>query len=106
MTNKERQSVRAINAITNDLDVMRNECASRPLVIDWEQRRYEIAKEVLPQLMKMEVPSGDFIDYEMKEYGEKPIVKGEYSLFMRACVRMAMDCADLLIDRLKKGGEK
>lgn len=74
--------------------------------IDWEQRRYEVAKDVLPQLMKMEIPSGDFIDYEMKLQGKKPIVKGEYSLFMRACVEMAIDCADLLIDRLKKGGKE
>lgn len=97
LTRIEMDAMRAIEGINRKMKDQRE--------IDWEQRRYEIARDVLPQLMKMEIPSGDFIDYEMKLQGKKPIVKGEYSLFMRACIEMAIDCADLLIDRLK-GGSK
>ena len=48
-------------------------------VIDWEQRRYEIAKHVLPQMTIVQ-----------------PVLSAEY----------AVKCADALIKELKKGGEK
>lgn len=47
--------------------------------IDWEQRRYEIAKHVLPQMTIVQ-----------------PVLSAEY----------AVKCADALIKELKKGGEK
>ena len=47
--------------------------------IDWEQRRYEIAKHVLPQMTIVQ-----------------PVLSAEY----------AVKCADSLIKELKKGGEK
>lgn len=48
-------------------------------VIDWEQRRYEIAKHILPQMSIVQ-----------------PVLSAEY----------AVKCADTLIKELKKGGEK
>ena len=47
--------------------------------IDWEQRRYEIAKHILPQMSIVQ-----------------PVLPAEY----------ALKCADALIKELKKGGEK
>ena len=47
--------------------------------IDWEQRRYEIAKHILPQMSIVQ-----------------PVLSAEY----------AVKCADTLIKELKKGGEK
>ena len=47
--------------------------------IDWEQRRYEIAKHVLPQMTIVQ-----------------PVLSAEY----------AVKCADALIKELKEGGEK
>ena len=47
--------------------------------IDWEQRRYEIAKHILPQMSIVQ-----------------PVLSAEY----------AVKCADDLIKELKKGGEK
>ena len=48
-------------------------------VIDWEHRRYEIAKHILPQMSIVQ-----------------PVLPAEY----------ALKCADALIKELKKGGEK
>ena len=48
-------------------------------VIDWEQRRYEIAKHILPQMSIVQ-----------------PVLSAEY----------AVKCADTLIKELKKGGKK
>ena len=47
--------------------------------IDWEQRRYEIAKELFPSLLKVE---------------------GKFNVLFAA--KLAIDCADILIDKLKK----
>lgn len=46
--------------------------------IDWEQRRYEIAKEVLPSLLKIEKLDEHF------------------------AASLAIGCADALINKLKK----
>lgn len=51
---------------------------------DWEQRRYEIAKNILPNTIF------DFLD-------DNEIRKG---------AQYAVKCADILIAELKKGGEK
>ena len=51
--------------------------------IDWEQRRYEIAKDILPNTIF--------------EYDGKGIERG---------VKDAVKCADALIAELKKGGER
>ena len=48
-------------------------------VIDWEQRRYEIAKHILPQMSIVQ-----------------PVLSAEY----------AVKCADSLIKELKKGTEQ
>lgn len=50
---------------------------------DWEQRRYEIAKDILPNTIF--------------EYDGKGIERG---------VKDAVKCADALIAELKKGGER
>ena len=47
--------------------------------IDWEQRRYEIAKELFPSLLNVE---------------------GKFKVLFTA--KLAIDCADILIDKLKK----
>ena len=51
---------------------------------DWEQRRYEIAKNILPNTIF------DFLD-------DNEIRKG---------AQYAVKCADALIEELRKGGEK
>lgn len=51
---------------------------------DWEQRRYEIAKDILPHTILL-------------EYHGKGLERG---------VKDAVMIADALIDALKKGGEK
>ena len=58
--------------------------------IDWEQRRYEIAKEMMPVLYRQGI--------EILKFGQKvewdEIVNG------------AVNFADILIEKLKKGGER
>lgn len=51
---------------------------------DWEQRKYEIAKDILPNTIF------DFLD-------DNEIRKG---------AQYAVKCADALIEELRKGGEK
>ena len=57
--------------------------------IDWEQRRYEIAKEMLPVIY----------------YDDKP-QEGEDYLTLNQAANEAVRYADALITELKKGGEK
>ena len=57
--------------------------------IDWEQRRYEIAKEMLPVIY----------------YDDKP-QEGEDYLTLNQAAHEAVRYADALITELKKGGEK
>ena len=52
--------------------------------IDWEQRRYEIAKKVFPAIF----------------FADKP------KLTLQEAAHEAVRYADALIDELKKGGEK
>ena len=58
-------------------------------VIDWEQRRYEIAKEMLPVIY----------------YDDKP-QDGEDYLTLQQAAHEAVRYAEALITELKKGGEK
>ena len=58
-------------------------------VIDWEQRRYEIAKEMLPVIY----------------YDDKP-QEGEDYLTLNQAANEAVRYADALITELNKGGEK
>ena len=54
--------------------------------IDWEQRRYEIAKEMMPVLYRQGV--------EVMKYGLR---------FRKEIVDDAVNFADMLIEKLKKG---
>lgn len=58
--------------------------------IDWEQRRYEIAKEMMPVLYRQGV--------EVLKYGQ--------SFEWEGIVDGAVNFADMLIEKLKKGGER
>ena len=58
--------------------------------IDWEKRRYEIAKEMMPVLYRQGV--------EVLKYGQKFKWDG--------IVDGAVNFADMLIEKLKKGGER
>lgn len=60
--------------------------------IDWEQRRYEIAKEFSPMAFRKE--------YDMS------MSRIDYGLDNRKVARRAVNYADALIAELKKGGEK
>ena len=51
---------------------------------DWEQRRYEIARDPLGAIYAKYFPIADD----------------------RTCIKIAVECADILIAELKKGGEK
>lgn len=51
---------------------------------DWEQRRYEIARDTLSAIYAKYFPIADD----------------------RTCIKIAVECADILIAELKKGGEK
>ena len=55
--------------------------------IDWEQRRYEIAKEMMPVLYRQGV--------EVLKYGQ--------SFEWKGIVDSAVNFADMLIEKLKKG---
>ena len=57
--------------------------------IDWEQRRYEIAKEMLPAIY----------------YDDKPQESEDY-LTLNEAAHEAVRYAEALITELKKGGEK
>ena len=58
-------------------------------VIDWEQRRYKVAKEMLPAIY----------------YNDKP-QEGEDYLTLNEAAYEAVRYAEALITELKKGGEK
>ena len=56
--------------------------------IDWEQRRYEIAKEMVTVIFQ-----------ETKEYSSSGVISDYHDI-----PKLAVDYADLLIAELKKGG--
>lgn len=71
--------------------------------VDWEQRRYEIARDVLASVM-IENREMEFeYNKETGEIGElMPEIKSNISLFAKAAVLTA----DALVEELKKGGEE
>ena len=58
--------------------------------IDWEQRRYEIAKEMLTVIFQ-----------ETKEYSSSGGISDYHDI-----PKLAVDYADILIAELKKGGQQ
>lgn len=85
-----------LDNFVSGLDAMRRERLERSLrntdikqcEIDWEQRRYEIAKDMLPAI---------YVDDKLQD--------GEYFTLQEAA-NEAVRYADALINALKKGGEK
>lgn len=67
--------------------------------IDWEQRRYELAKSAMNGILSDENEVG-YACSEAK-YGEN-----EKHTIPKAIAQYAVACADALIDELRKGGEK
>lgn len=86
-----------LDNFVSGLDAMRRERLERSLSntdviqseIDWEQRRYEIAKEMLPAI---------YVDDKPRE--------GEDYLTLHEAAHEAVRYADALVNELKKGGEK
>lgn len=70
--------------------------------VDWEQRRYEIARDVLASILSENREMEFEYDKETGEIGElMPEIKSNISLFAKA----AVFTADALVKELKKGGE-
>lgn len=70
--------------------------------VDWEQRRYEIARDVLASMMSENREMEFEYDKETGEIGElMPEIKRNISLFAKAAVFTADD----LVEELKKGGK-
>ena len=70
--------------------------------VDWEQRRYEIARDVLASIMENREIEFEY-NKETGEIGElTPKNKRNISLFAKAAVLTA----DALVKELKKGGEE
>lgn len=61
--------------------------------IDWEQRRYEIAKSVITGLCANDENIVNNANTRMVEFGIRDIVE------------LSIRCSDALIDELKKGGQ-
>lgn len=81
MTIKERDTARAIQDIAKELKSIRRE-NDRIKIIDWEQRRYEIAKECMANgLISQYTPE----DADVKLLAHDAVL-----------------CADVLIEELKK----
>ena len=86
-----------LDNFVSGLDAMRRERLERSLSntdmkqseIDWEQRIYEIAKQMLPAI---------YVDDKPQE--------GEDYLTLQQAAHEAVRYADALINELKKGGEK
>lgn len=70
--------------------------------VNWEQRRYEIARDVLASIMSENRMEFEY-NKETGEIGELvPEIKRNISLFAKAAVLTA----DALVKELKKGGEE
>lgn len=66
-----------------------------PKPIDWEQRRYEIAKDMIHAI---------YLDEGQEERSGKSDIPFEYK-DMASCAREAVEWADALIEELKKTSE-
>lgn len=88
MTIEERDTARAIQAIARKL--------REPAHIDWEQRRYEIAKDCLCAIL----PSSDIFN----SYLNGCLSKSKCNAISDAklATYVSLICADVLIERLKK----
>lgn len=62
--------------------------------IDWEQRRYELAKSAMQGILSEETE----VSYACSEADYK---KGEKHTIPKSIARFAIDCADALINELK-----
>lgn len=70
--------------------------------VDWEHRRYEIARDVLASIIENREMEFEY-NKETGEIGElTPEIKRNISLFAKAAVLTA----DALVKELKKGGEE
>lgn len=73
-------------------------------VIDWENRRYEIAKEILPTILDLQkdnVSISNLIDkYKRMQEGKEPIT-GEIEKEILSSARLSVAFADGLIKFLK-----
>lgn len=85
MTIEERKTAEAIQNIAKELKEIRYE-NEKPLIIDWEQRRYEIAKEIFTRCLSSS-------DGEMRAFCARHL-----EMHANDCVREA----DALIEELKK----
>ena len=71
--------------------------------VNWEQRRYEIARDVLASMMSENREMEFEYDKETGEIGElTPEIRRNISLFAKA----AVFTADALVEELKKGGKE
>ena len=65
---------------------------------NWEQRRYEVAKEMLPVIFKQQC---DFCD-KMTELDADFDIREVYGDFIKQCVLVSIRYADRLIEELKQ----
>lgn len=65
--------------------------------IDWEQRRYELAKSAMNGILSDENEVGYACSEAKYEKNEKHTIP-------KAIAQYAVDCADALIEELRKGG--
>lgn len=87
--------IQELNAL-EDLEIIDK---TEDKAVDWEQRRYEIAKSAMNGILSDE-KEVNFACYEV-EYKEN-----EKHTIPKAIAKYAVACADALIDELRKGGEK
>lgn len=80
LTRIEMDTMRAIESMNRKMKDQRE--------IDWEQRRYEIARDVLAGYIT---------------YGGNEILHQYYDVETRTCCRAVVKLADALIEELKKG---
>lgn len=72
------------------------ECELDFSAIDWEQRRYELAKAAMQGILS----DNTVVDYACQEADYK---KGEKHTIPKGIARFAIACADALINELKGG---
>lgn len=92
MTIEERDTARAIQKIAKEI--------SRPKQIDWEKRRYEIAKEMMAALISNPLS----LQSDVKALQENGFIDNEKGIAIIGEVNAheAVAFADALIEELKK----
>lgn len=86
---------RKLNAL-KDLEIIDK---TEDKAVDWEQRRYELAKSAMNGILSDENEVGYACSEAKYEKNEKYTTP-------KAVAQYAVACADALIDELRKGGEK